>query len=198
GWPSSLLHDGGFARLLDRLHQQGFHQRGWGLDHWQIPLSRGIIRHREVSFFSFKDSFEKDCPLFFPFWQPLSGISWSRCPWVALQTAVVKRETSIVGATLGSPSKPRNGPPPLSLSCKAMLYYFHISKTHIGENRWQTQGSDPEQSCSLYVFSLSWVAARPFSITPSHNLVSYMLKLPLPSSQKQWRQPRPISEAQHM
>src|SRR6266480_388592 len=79
GWPSSLLHDGGFARLLDRLHQQGFHQRGWGLDHWQIPLSRGIIRHREVSFFSFKDSFEKDCPLFFPFWQPLSGISWSRC-----------------------------------------------------------------------------------------------------------------------
>src|SRR5437867_3550138 len=80
GWPSSLLHDGGFARLLERLHQQGFHQRGWGLDHWQIPLSRGIIRHREVSFFSFKDSFEKDCPLFFPFWQPLSGISWSRCP----------------------------------------------------------------------------------------------------------------------
>src|SRR6266566_9269756 len=80
GWPSSLLPDGGFARLLDRLHQQGFHQRGWGLDHWQIPLSRGIIRHREVSFFSFKDSFEKDCPLFFPFWQPLSGISWSRCP----------------------------------------------------------------------------------------------------------------------
>src|SRR6266566_683418 len=78
GWPSSLLPDGGFARLLDRLHQQGFHQRGWGLDHWQIPLSRGIIRHREVSFFSFKDSFEKDCPLFFPFWQPLSGISWSR------------------------------------------------------------------------------------------------------------------------
>src|SRR5207247_4086032 len=79
-WPSSRRHDGGFARLLDRLHQQGFHQRGWGLDHWQIPLSRGIIRHREVSFFSFKDSFEKDCPLFFPFWQPLSGISWSRCP----------------------------------------------------------------------------------------------------------------------
>src|SRR6266571_8406516 len=84
GWPSALLPDGGFARFLDRLHQQGFHQRGWGLDHWQIPLSRGIIRHREVSFFSFKDSFEKDCPLFFPFWQPLSGISWSRCPWVAL------------------------------------------------------------------------------------------------------------------
>jgi len=78
-WASSLLPDGGFARLLDRLHQQGFHQRGWGLDHWQIPLSRGIIRHREVSFFSFKDSFEKDCPLFFSFWQPLSGISWSRC-----------------------------------------------------------------------------------------------------------------------
>src|SRR5216117_2473411 len=93
GWPSSLLHDGGFARLLDRLHQQGFHQRGWGLDHWQIPLSRGIIRHREVSFFSFKDSFEKDCPLFFPFWQPLSVISWSR--W--------GRRGRGVG-TLGSPS----------------------------------------------------------------------------------------------
>src|SRR6266487_4524642 len=88
GWPSSLLPDGGFARLLDRLHQQGFHQRGWGLDHWQIPLSRGIIRHREVSFFSFKDSFEKDCPLFFPFWQPLSGISWVGALVVALPCAL--------------------------------------------------------------------------------------------------------------